>query len=298
MTYNEWQESVTCKIRGTWNLHHALFSQELDFFVMFSSISGIIGNRGQANYAAANTFMDAFVLYRRHLGLPASAIDIGLMEDVGAARDRANLVQQLKAQGNHPLHEQDLLDALQLAIADSWSEGPDKGSAQHQLELHSHQLVLGLRSAIPLDDPKNRVIWKRDARFAAYHDLHQSTQRPIQEVSSALETLLLQGSSDPTIFCEASTATALAHEVGLKLADLMLRPEAEIDLGMSLDEVGVDSLMAIEVRSWWKHTFGVEISMLDLLSSGSITALGQKAAQGMFDKCACSNGSDKQAQIR
>ena len=138
MSHKEWEEAVACKVRGTWNLHNA--TSDLDFFVLFSSISGIIGNRGQANYAAANTFLDAFVPYRQSMGLPCSAIDIGLMEDIGAAQDQAHLVQQLKAYGNYPLHKQQLLDALKLAIIDK---------SRRPLP------VLGVRSTIPLSSPQN-----------------------------------------------------------------------------------------------------------------------------------------------
>lgn len=73
------------KVQGTWNLHKALLTQteQLEFFFLFSSICGVSGQMGQANYASANTFLDVFVQYRQSLGLPASTVDIGLVEDAG-----------------------------------------------------------------------------------------------------------------------------------------------------------------------------------------------------------------------
>ncbi len=70
MTIEDWNAAVDPKVKGTWNLHHESVSAaaDLDFFVLFSSISGIIGQPGQGNYASANTFLDAFAQYRMTLG--------------------------------------------------------------------------------------------------------------------------------------------------------------------------------------------------------------------------------------
>lgn len=85
MTVREYHEALTCKVTGTWNIHHAAAQTQhsLDFFTMLSSISGIVGTAGQTNYCAGNSFQDAFALYRHSLGLPAHTIDLGIVEDVG-----------------------------------------------------------------------------------------------------------------------------------------------------------------------------------------------------------------------
>ena len=56
---------------------------KLEFFVMLASGSGIVGNPGQAAYSASSTFLDSFTAYRNELGLPGSAIDVGIVEGVG-----------------------------------------------------------------------------------------------------------------------------------------------------------------------------------------------------------------------
>ncbi|CAM9312815.1 unnamed protein product, partial [Chrysoparadoxa australica] len=75
------------KVGGGWNLHSLAESQAwlLDFFVVYSSISGVLGNPGQSNYAAANTALDGLVRYRKSKGLPASSIQWGPWADVGMA---------------------------------------------------------------------------------------------------------------------------------------------------------------------------------------------------------------------
>lgn len=106
------------KIQGTWNLHNAAVSAglNLDFFVLFSSLSGIIGQPGQANYASGNTFLDTIVQYRTNLGLIASAIDIGAVADVGYIAENRDLMKKLTNIGFKALKEQEVLDALVVAI--------------------------------------------------------------------------------------------------------------------------------------------------------------------------------------
>ncbi|KAL3430177.1 hypothetical protein BDV09DRAFT_199896 [Aspergillus tetrazonus] len=77
----KWEAAAAPKIRGSWNLHKFLGSENLDFFVLLSGVSGIIGNGAQANYSAGNTFEDALAAYRCRLGLPAVSLNLGLVTD-------------------------------------------------------------------------------------------------------------------------------------------------------------------------------------------------------------------------
>ncbi|TGO53087.1 hypothetical protein BCON_0130g00320 [Botryotinia convoluta] len=85
VTLDDYHTALHAKFNGTWNLHHVSQEQKepLDFFTLLSSISGIVGKKGQANYATGNTFLDAFAQYRETLGLRANSVDLGLIEDVG-----------------------------------------------------------------------------------------------------------------------------------------------------------------------------------------------------------------------
>lgn len=70
-------------------------SQPLDFFTALLSLSGVIGQEGQANYAAVNAFLDAFCHYRRSLSLRACSVDLAVIEDVGYISERSALAAQL-----------------------------------------------------------------------------------------------------------------------------------------------------------------------------------------------------------
>lgn len=161
MTFTEWDQCVRPKVQGTWNLHHATSSASLDFFLLFSSICGLSGQWGQANYNSANTFLDAFVNYRHGQNLPASVVDIGFMGCVGMAVANRALVEKLTASGYLFLVEQDLIDALTIAIAHS-RPGKDRF-------LNKSHLGLGLRSCKPITDPSTQVVWKKDARMTISH---------------------------------------------------------------------------------------------------------------------------------
>ncbi|MCR9142860.1 MAG: type I polyketide synthase [bacterium] len=84
-TWERYAKVLAPKVEGSWNLHQATRQRELDFFVMFSSVSALTGSPGQSNYAAANAFMDGLAVYRRANGLPAVSIAWGPWADVGMA---------------------------------------------------------------------------------------------------------------------------------------------------------------------------------------------------------------------
>jgi hypothetical protein len=76
------------KLAGAWHLHQLAEPLALDFFVLYSSFTAVLGTPGQGNHAAANAFLDALAWHRRGKGLPALSIDWGAWSNVGAAAQR------------------------------------------------------------------------------------------------------------------------------------------------------------------------------------------------------------------
>lgn len=93
MSYENWVEATRPKIDGSWNLHETM-PKDLDFFVMLSSISGIMGNRGQSNYCAGNTYQDALAHHRQSLGLTAHTIDLGAVSGMGWLKENKESLAQ------------------------------------------------------------------------------------------------------------------------------------------------------------------------------------------------------------
>lgn len=273
MTLDEWQQATAPKIQGTWNIHEATKTIDLDFFVLFSSISGIIGQPGQANYAAANTFLDAFAQWRLSKGLATSAIDIGAVEGIGVISNNENLQRAMKTTGAYMIHEAELLEAVEAAMVQKTCRGANADRAG---------FVLGLASTIPLNDPNNRALWKRDTRMAAYWNISATGAGTASSSGDAIKAWLATARHDEAILKDKESVAFLAHEIGKKLFALVLRPEEEIQTSVSLAGLGMDSLVAIEMRSWWKTTFGFNISMLELLGMANLEALAAHALDEML----------------
>lgn len=98
------------KVQGTQNLHELFHDQQLDFFVMFSSLASIVGNRGQSNYAAANLFMSAVAEQRRARNLAASVMHIGMVLSVGYVSSRGTYEAALRQYNYMPISEPDFLN--------------------------------------------------------------------------------------------------------------------------------------------------------------------------------------------
>ena len=280
MTHEQWMGSVEPKVKGTWNLHNTTTKAriDLDFFVLFSSLSGIFGQPGQANYASANTFLDAFSQYRNGLGLPTSVIDLGSVADVGFFEKNQELLEFLRIVGFKGVPETHLLDALTAAVM------PRNNYASGSRFIDRDSLLLGIGAAISLKNPSNRAIWKDHRPMAIYHNEADTSDDSTKTSNETLKTYLEMVDEDPSILKGPEAGGVFAIEIGKKLFDLLLKPEDDINVNVPLVDLGFDSIVALELRAWWKQVFSFDISMLELLGTGSLLALGQLAAEGLLKR--------------
>lgn len=279
MTFEDWMAAVEPKVHGTWNLHNVTTSASLDFFVLFSSYSSMVGHWGQANYSAANTFLDAFVSYRHQNGLVASVVDIGIMGDVGFVAENPEVFRRMERTGVRILREQDLLDALVLALESSGS-AQETGARKYK---NPGQVLLGLNTTNPISSPNSRVSWKRDARMSIYHNLDRSSTEASTDSKTIGGTPLKTLLTDREKTNEEKTGI-IARRLAGALAKFLIKDDGSIPLDQPLEALGMDSLVAMEMRNWIRQQVNVEMSTLVIVQSASFIHLGDQIRQSMFDE--------------
>ncbi|KAL8720573.1 MAG: hypothetical protein Q9225_002592 [Loekoesia sp. 1 TL-2023] len=265
MTLEDYYAAIRPKVQGSWNLHQQLAKQPLDFFIMLSSLAGIVGYASQCNYSAGGTFQDALARYRTAQGLPGVAIDLGVVKSVGYVAENEGTAERLKRTGHTVLSEDDVLKAVESAI----------------LSPHATQLMLGLNTGPGPHWEESPMA--RDLRFASlrYRQSVQSTASVGKGGSTDLGDRIAAASSlDEAV-------EAVVQAITKKLVDIFMLAEAEISPSMSLSDYGVDSLVAVELRNMLALRAGSETSIFDIMQSTSIAALATMVASksSHIDKC-------------
>ncbi|KFY84989.1 hypothetical protein V500_08809 [Pseudogymnoascus sp. VKM F-4518 (FW-2643)] len=275
-SYDDWRDVQACKVKGTWNLHNALSGGKLDFFILLASLAGAVGHPGQANYASANSFLDSFVQYRHGLGLPCSAIDLGGMEGIGCLSDKPVKLLVYRPSGLNMLQEQQLMDAIELGIRYSLPADNMRPTSSHSAFTNMSHFAVGMNSTKPISDPMNRVIFKGDPRISVYNNIVFADQKNVSESKEeGVRELLREVEANPELLREPDTVNRASWEIGRTLFGFLLLPEENLDVSMSLTSIGVDSLVSIEIRNWWRRTLGMDIMVLEVLSDGTIEGLGK-----------------------
>ncbi len=229
------------KALGAWHLHEAsLGIPTIEHFVLFSSVSALVGQPGQSNYVAANAFLDALAHQRRGMGLPALSVNWGAIRDTGVlARDR-RVATQLDHMGIRPMSADLALECLgellggdsaQVAIADiDWPTLARGG-----------RLPSRLAALIPADAHLEHHV--RDELLAA---------------------------------AEPERADLLCDILAAELAAVLRCPPGKLDRSRSLKDLGLDSLMTLELGMSLHRRIGVTLSNAQLLAAGSLEQIARE----------------------
>jgi len=239
----EWQRFALPfgpKIAGAWWLHEATSQARLDFFVVYSSVAGVLGSAGQGNHAAANAFLDAFVVHRREQGLPALSVAWGAWSEVGAAAQR-RVDERVVSQGIEVITPARGLELLELLM--------ESGGAHYAVFPVQWEQFLA-RATAPRSPFLDRV---RPAAHAVARSA-VADRAPAAPASSMLADLL-----------EATPARReqlLLEFVREHVARVVAAPSAQtIDPREPLNEMGLDSLMAVDLRNRLGKGLGLSRSL-------------------------------------
>ncbi|KAI1825276.1 hypothetical protein F4861DRAFT_538181 [Xylaria intraflava] len=271
MSYAAYMAAITPKVRGALSLHKALGNAQLDFFVMTSSISAVLGNMGQSNYSAANSFLDALARQRTAAGLAATSLALPMVLDVGVVAEDDAIEASLMRKGLYGISEEEMLRGMATAM----SIRPEQSPSRLAISIPAH-LVMGLevrevgRAVASIKAENADIFWLNNARFS--------------HLSAAIEANAARGSSPdkPAGFQGqgfAKTLEAAREEgpdtaVGViathimeRMSGILMIPleDFEVD-GPSLGSYGLDSMIGTEMRSWLFKQFGLDYPFQKLLS--------------------------------
>jgi acyl transferase domain-containing protein/acyl carrier protein len=239
------------KIAGAWNLHQHTLDRKLDFFILYSSATTLFGNEGQANYVAANSYLEALADYRRGLGLPALAVAWGAIGYVGHLARNAVVARMLSerlgvkllapALALDQLEQAIRCEVTQVAFAEmSWSRLailPGVGKAPKFALMREF-----------LNDPAGEAAGANLEELRAH-----LAELPRDEAISVIEQLLIK-----------------------HVAGIVGMPPAKLTVDGSLLDLGMDSLMLVELQLGLEKQFGIVIPTLELMDTTNVAKLARR----------------------
>ncbi|KAF1971025.1 KR-domain-containing protein [Bimuria novae-zelandiae CBS 107.79] len=261
MTFEQWTQAVYPKVEGTWNLHNILPSG-MDLFVLLSSFGAIVGNTGQSNYCAGNTFVDAFARYRSSRGEKTVSIDLGVVLGGGfVAENEDDMGRLLRLNIFRPHTLNDVF-----YIMDYYCDPRLEHMSASQSEL-----VIGFELA--------RDIARRG------HDCPTAFEQPMFQVLRQAEssqhgsgTSQLERLTFEATFKSANSASegraVVSEALRQKLGRVLGLPLESISLDSTLDSYGVDSLVGVELRNWLAKEAGAELAVFEILGGGTLEDIG------------------------
>jgi NADPH:quinone reductase-like Zn-dependent oxidoreductase/acyl carrier protein len=246
---------MTPKAHGAWVLHEATKHLALDAFVLFSSATSLIGNPGHASYVAANAFLDALARQRRAHGLAATAINWGAIGDVG-----------MLAQDNAATRQLDLAGVIRIPVA---------------------QAMAVLFRVMALETSEVAVM---DVQWSKWTSVFPVVKQLPRFAVLVAEDATANAGADYRASLLALPATERLSElttaiIALVAAALHVSPE-KVDGRQPLTELGIDSLVGVELQASIGAKLGVQISILQLMKGGNIEEMAATLLQKMMTSTA------------
>ncbi|WP_424102172.1 type I polyketide synthase [Moorena producens] len=245
MELTQLEEVMAAKVIGGWILHQLTQDKELDFFVSFSSIAAVWGAAGQAHYAASNHFLDGLTHYRRAKGLPSLSINWGPWSGGGMAGE-----QELKELGKRGVE----------------SLSPEEGTAALE----------------QLWTSGNLQITVANVNWSLFKQLYEIGRRRLllEEIEvEPLETQLSNSQPNAEILQQIEASSPREREKLLithfqsEVAQVLGMTASQIDVQQPLNTMGLDSLMAVELRNRVQSDLGVDVPIVKFIEDISIVGL-------------------------
>ncbi|KAJ8131580.1 hypothetical protein O1611_g2046 [Lasiodiplodia mahajangana] len=278
MTFDDWKAVTAPKVEGSWNLHSAL-PQGLDFFVMISSVQGILGTGLLAAYNAGNTYQDSLARYRLAQGERAVAIDLGVVTDGGFLAGNSRYDNIFKRNRKlAPICLEEIYALLDMACE------PD--SQVFYEDVQSCQGIVGITQPASwnLSDESftmSQPFWghMHHAPLRGYSDGDETDAGPsIAAATSRKQTVNYTELLDAAESIEDATKI-ITDALVTRVSSLVGTETSRIEVHKSIQSYGIDSISAIDVRNWVMKAFAVDTPIFELLSGASFATVAANIAQ-------------------
>jgi acyl transferase domain-containing protein/acyl carrier protein len=234
------------KAYGAWNLHLQTRHLPLDFFVCYSSMAVVFGNPGQANYSAANAFLNALASHRRIRGLPALTVDWGYLSEVGFVAQNEALGKRFTSYGFDSFTPTEALTLMGRLLR----QGAEQAGV---IRVNWPRFSLpGLRDRVPA---------RFDGLLARAADNHLQSDE-----SAALERIMREPTPEGR---RKGLLEVLREQVGRVLGTVAAR----IEIDKPLTSLGMDSLMAVELRNWVEKKLRLSVPIMEMMQVSSLSGL-------------------------
>ncbi len=250
-SWGQFQAVMAPKVQGAWHLHQATADLPLDFFVLFSSVAALLGSPGQGNYAAANGFLDSLAQYRRRQGLPAQSINWGPWQGSGLATQHQATVQRLKKQGIDSFTPAQGIQHLSTLVTQGHGCPPQVAALQVQWEI--------LIQKLPQPEPPPWLQQVAPDALPPVQRFNWSTLAPLTA---------------------ADRATRLQAYLHQEIGEILGRTKG-IPPDSNLLDVGLDSLMVMDLLGICKRDLGLTLYPREVFEHPTLEALGRYLAQAL-----------------
>lgn len=267
MDVETWDRVMRPKTVGSSNLDEIFCEPDMEFFIMTSSFAGPGGHGGQSNYAAANMYMNGLAANRRLRGLAGSVLNIGVIYGLGLLhRERTDIYAFLEKDGYPPISERDIHHMFLEAIV-----------AGRPLDGQVYDITTGLsRFSASLEDPLH---WQRDPRFSHFTtpDAEETDGGEGEDKQSLREQIKGIGGGGGGV---DEVARVLTEGFARYLEVVLGQGAGSVRGEHSVSELGMDSLVAVEVRGWFWKVLERDVSVMKILGSASVAKLCHEVSEG------------------
>ncbi|MGZ8226063.1 MAG: SDR family NAD(P)-dependent oxidoreductase [Methylococcaceae bacterium] len=265
------QRVLEPKVLGAHYLHELTLDKSLDLFVLYSSVTTLFGNPGQGNYVAANLWLEALAAYRRQQGLPATCVCFGAIDDVGFLARNEKIKDALQSRiGGAALSSSSALATLEQMIM---TNSPTLGVTHYDWRALSNFLPTARA-------PKFHELASQAPNTDSHDDHRADIKRLLEELS------------------DEDLKTTFIEMLKEELSQILLVAKEKINADHSMYDMGLDSLMGVELMIAIESRFDVQIPVMALSEAPTLNKLADRLIASLRGETQSETGpTDTQANI-